>query len=63
MGEDEEATLSTNLKVKGWKYLTNGMQSNRQKCHIETHFPLDFESGNNQQEISNIRHHEDQGIK
>ena len=38
------------LKVKSWKDLTNGMQSNIQECHIETHFPLDFD---NQQAINN----------
>ena len=42
MGEDEEATLSIKLKVKSWKDLTNGMQSNREECHIETHFYLVF---------------------
>jgi hypothetical protein len=63
VGGDEEAILSTKLKVKSWKDLTNEMQSKRQECHIETHFALDFN-----QEIINKQwtlsiHHEDQGIK
>ena len=42
MGGDEEAILSINLKVKSWKDLTNGLESNRQECHIETQIPLDI---------------------
>ena len=63
MGGDEESIVSIKLKVKSWKDLTNGMQFNRHEWHIKAHFPLDFESSNNQQAISNIKHHEDQGIK
>ena len=34
--------LCTKLKVESWKDLTNGLQSNRQECHIETQIPLDI---------------------
>ena len=40
MGGDEETNPKQKLKVKSWKDLTNGMQSNRQECHIETQFSL-----------------------
>ena len=63
MGGDEEAILSTNLKVKSWKDLTNGMQSNRQECHIETHFPLDFNQAMINKQWSISRHHKNKGIK
>ena len=38
MGGDEETNPKQKLKVKGWKDLPGGMQSNRQECHIETYF-------------------------
>jgi hypothetical protein len=40
MGGYEETNPKQKLKVKSWKDLTNGIQSNRQECHIETHFPF-----------------------
>ena len=63
MGGDEEAKLSIKLKVKSLKDLINGMQSNRQECHIETHFSLDFNQAITNKQWAISRHHEDQGIK
>ena len=43
--------LSINLKVKSWKDLTNGLQSNRQVCQKKPRIPLEF------LELSNTQMH------
>ena len=40
MGGDEETNPKQKLKVRSWKDLANGLQSNRQECHIETQISL-----------------------